>query len=349
MSIFNPKNRVWDVHDPKWGHPECRDRWIGIAPGGPSSDPATSILEDPALSPEEKQERLDTLFRTFTTPSLTDYCDLTIYRDIPGCPLEPETPVSAYVYTPKDLDTDKANAMLYLCGGGMNVCIPEMFPLDEMCEKYQCVGVVPIYRTQVQGKYPAAVNDCHAVYQWMVQNAEMLRIDPDKIVLHGHSAGGTLATGLPFRLRPYGFSPRGVVSIVGITDDRSMYAGARLTNLTWDGPGLTAMCQRWLGDAHAAGRVPPEAFANRATVEECVGYPPLFLHAAEFDPDRDNSRDFVGKVAEAGSFTEFHMWGGVGHNLNSSPAAFCVRLRSLIDENVMDCFRYDLRRPWTEE
>ncbi|MBR3168428.1 MAG: hypothetical protein IKF18_07060 [Erysipelotrichaceae bacterium] len=81
----------------------------------------------------------------------------------------------------------------------------------------------------------------------------------------------------------------------------------------------------------------------------CIDNPPLYLHASEFDPDRDNSRVFAGKVAEAGSFTEFHLWGGVGHNITSSPAPVCQRIRETIDHNVLDAFAYDLRRPWVTE
>ena len=94
--------------------------------------------------------------------------------------------------------------------------------------------------------------------------------------------------------------------------------------------------------------------ANHATVEDYIGYPPLFLHTLEFDPGRDSCREFYGKVVEAKTFAEFHCWPGAHHAspaFNGScvageetPYSKCTKM--IIDKNIEDCFQYDLHRPW---
>lgn len=49
------------------------------------------------------------------------------------------------------------------------------------------------YRLSGQAKYPAAVHDCKAAIRFLRANAEKLGIDPDRIGVWGHSAGGHLA------------------------------------------------------------------------------------------------------------------------------------------------------------
>lgn len=72
------------------------------------------------------------------------------------------------------------------------------------------------YRLTSQGHaFPAALQDVSAAVAWMRANSKRLGIDPDKIVLIGYSAGGTLAlsTGLA-----NGADVAGIVSIAGISD-----------------------------------------------------------------------------------------------------------------------------------
>ena len=56
--------------------------------------------------------------------------------------------------------------------------------------------------------------------------------------------------------------------------------------------------------------VPAEAFPGRATVEECVGLPPTFIHAMINDNGLDQTSEYISKLSAAGVYCEMHAWGG---------------------------------------
>lgn len=141
------------------------------------------------------------------------------------------------------------------------------------------------------------------------------------------------------------------MAITPQTDERvNELLGCRIVNSAWDGPAQRKALKYWLrgnGDDAAVG---PEALANHASAEDCIGYPPVFIHTVEFDPDRDFSREFYVKVLEAKSFAEYHCWGGAHHASTSDLTnPVVIRMQEIIDANTEDLFQYDLRRPWVEE
>jgi acetyl esterase/lipase len=305
MTIIEKKERQIDVSDPKWAHPEVAFTWLPAFEEDPYS-----FYEDENLSYEEKHAVADKLAAAWSStvePLPEDaFCTVEEY-EAPGCPKEPDTSVKVFVYTPKNLTATKTRTLFNIPGGGLYQVVRNDLEACSFSEHLNCIIVFPVYRTSLEGAYPAAINDCHAAYQWMVDNAEKLHVDPDCVVLTGMSSGGHLATAMPFRLMKYGYSPRGVVPRLPMTDDRGFTRSARLFPGMQNFAESNKACRRWLRDSLALSVLGPEAFANRATVEECVGYPPLFLHAAEHDTDRDNSLQFVSKVLEAQSLAEMHL------------------------------------------
>jgi len=86
-------------------------------------------------------------------------------------------------------------------------------------EKYLDAGYTIIaidYRLAPQVKVQQIIEDLGDAYRWVrTEGPELFRIDPDRIAVVGHSAGGYLALVAGFTLKP---SPRAVVSFYGYGD-----------------------------------------------------------------------------------------------------------------------------------
>ena len=246
--------------------------------------------------------------------------------------------------------------LFYIVGGALVSLNPNAYPIEKLCEEHKCVGIVPIYRLSWQAKYPAAINDCHAAYKWMVDNADMLGIHPNKVVLSGSSSGGHLALATGFRLKRYGYDPRGIVTVSAQTDDREKDGPSNYSGV-WDSVEQHDGLLQYMGRNFASNKVGPEAMPNHATVEDCIGYPPVFMHQSELDPDILNNVEFYTKLLKAHSFAEYHVYGGAHHNNGvfsvvkgvGEPNDYSMLVGKIFDTNLEDCFRYDLRRPWVVE
>lgn len=83
--------------------------------------------------------------------------------------------------------------------------------------------VLPDYRLFPEAAWPAYPQDGAAAVAWVRANAARIGVDPRRIALAGHSAGGHIALTLaldPRWLAAHGIAPRdlaGVVSIAGVT------------------------------------------------------------------------------------------------------------------------------------
>lgn len=121
-----------------------------------------------------------------------------IYKEVGGIKLV------AHIFYSGDAQNKKGNpAIAFFHGGGWVFGSPDEF--YGACERYAEKGFVTIsfqYRLSINddGSYPRAgispvesVKDARSAVRWLRENAESLKIDPDKIIVGGQSAGGQLA------------------------------------------------------------------------------------------------------------------------------------------------------------
>ena len=93
-------------------------------------------------------------------------------------------------------------------------------------------SVTVSYRLTSDGhSFPKALTDVREAVSWMRTNADRLGIDPDKIVLVGYSAGGTLAMNVGMKDEP---GIAGIVSVAGISDFASLRATTPYEDLQSD-------------------------------------------------------------------------------------------------------------------
>lgn len=353
MSILDRLNNR--TQGEKWAHPELLDVYNTMECVGNLMD-TTLNSELPFEERRKLNEDMIETVKAMFPPKDETRCTR---HEVPGCPEEPDTPAIVTVTYPEKRRKKNMPCVIYIPGGGLTACMECSFDSIELSDRINAVVVVCEYRTVYNGGgYPETINDVHAAFLWVVEHAEELGINPDKIVIHGASSGGHLSLALCHRLKRYkyhGYEPRGCVALVPICDERAIYPSSK-REISFGGQELYTSSLLWLGDRQSnPAFVPREAFANHATAEECVGLPPTFIHTTEHEVSADADMSYVSKLIQAGVYTDFHVWGGAGHStlgyavIPEDRGAYAQMYLDELTKQITDCIRYDLRRKWIEE
>lgn len=118
-------------------------------------------------------------------------------RDIQG----PGGPIRARLYRPEGCAGQ--GVLVYFHGGGFVSGDLETHdaPLRAVANRSRTTLIAVDYRRAPEHVYPAAHDDCYAALAWVAMHAPELGIDPNKIVVGGDSAGGTLAVAVALMSR----------------------------------------------------------------------------------------------------------------------------------------------------
>lgn len=67
---------------------------------------------------------------------------------------------------------------------------------QKMAFSLNCVVIDIDYKIAPEERFPYALHECYDIVKWAYNNPKLLNIDPERIAVGGHSAGGTLTAGL---------------------------------------------------------------------------------------------------------------------------------------------------------
>jgi acetyl esterase len=232
---------------------------------------------------------------------------------VPGPEGAPD--VRLRIYTPDRL---VAPAAIYdVHGGGFILGAIDMFDGHNLSLARELgVTVVTVdYRLAPEHPYPAGLEDCYAGLVWVAKNADALGIDPDRIAIHGESAGGGLCAALALLARDRG-GPSIAFQYLGVPelDDRLDTPSMRAFTDTpiWNRPNAIVSWDSYLGAGKRGGAdVPIYAAPARAT--DLTGLPPAYVSVMEFDPLRDEGIAYAQALMHAGVSVELHAFPGTFH------------------------------------
>jgi acetyl esterase len=107
----------------------------------------------------------------------------------------PAAEIPVRIYHPRLNRSSSLPAIVYMHGGGF--ISGNLETHDAVCRMLSnhvpAVVVAVDYRLAPENPYPAALDDCYAVLQWVHENATSIKADPKRIAVAGDSAGGNLA------------------------------------------------------------------------------------------------------------------------------------------------------------
>jgi len=156
------------------------------------------------------------------------------------------------------------------------------------------------YRLAPEWPFPACLDDCLAVLQWMQKNGATLGGDGTRIAVGGDSAGGNLAAALVIKARDEGVSPpQAAVLLAPITDfffeQHDSFERLAPLGIVYDTAFIGFIRGAYL--VHGQNWAHPHATPARADLRN---YPPTFIATGTADPLVDDNCAFAQKLRAAG-------------------------------------------------
>ena len=229
-------------------------------------------------------------------------------------------------YVPVTAMAGPLPCLVYFHGGGW--VVGDLATHDHMC-RYLSAGagicVIAVdYRLAPEHPFPAGFEDCLAAVRWVAGSAASLNIDPRRLAVGGDSAGGNLAAAVAIALRDTG-GPLPALQLLiypatDMTADndslRDNAEGYLLTRAAMD------LFTRWYVP-DSAQRSDPRASPRHGTH---AGLPRAFIQTAEYDPLRDEARDYAETLTAAGVAVEYRCYPGMVHGF--------ARMGGIVDAGI---------------
>jgi acetyl esterase/lipase len=227
--------------------------------------------------------------------------------------------VASVVYRPREL-TGPLPTIVDMHGGGYVAGAAHFGGARNMAlaNDLGCMIVSVDYRLAPEAPFPAGLDDCYSVLEWVHAEAEALGVDRTRIALTGDSAGGGLAAALALMARDRGEVPL-VAQILTypMLDDRtasvtktSPFVGEYM----WTPESNCFGWECYLG-APAGSASSPYAAPARAT--DLAGLPPTLIAVGQLDLFVAEDIDYARRLIDAGVPTELHVYSGAFHGFDA--------------------------------
>lgn len=227
---------------------------------------------------------------------------------------------SVRVYQPSDADAPLPG-LLFIHGGGFVLGSVDLE--HQVCvDLARTLGVVVAsvdYRLAPEHPYPAGLEDCYAALQLL---AGLPEVDPQRVAVHGQSAGGCLAAAVALLARDRGGPALCFQSLdVPVIDDRLETASMRSPG-PWPMWSPRQAATSW--QLYLDGQ-PADQYAAPGRADDLSGLPPAYVVTCELDPLRDEGIAYATRLMAAGVRVELHCWPGTFHGVQIVPDAAIVR------------------------
>lgn len=224
----------------------------------------------------------------------------------------PAGPIPIRLYRPTT--AGRQPVLVYFHGGGLVMGSNHSFePLArELARASGAVVAAVDYRLAPAAPPPAQFDDAYVATEWVWAQAHDLDVDPDRLVVVGDSAGGSLAAAVALAARDHGGPPLAAQVLLYPGLDRDM--GAPSITAMPDAPLLSLddivymheIVDRVAGTPHSPYQVP--AYAT-----DVSGLPPAIVVTGECDPIRDWGERYATRLRDAGVQTTVTRYPGMYH------------------------------------
>ncbi len=216
------------------------------------------------------------------------------------------------IYYPANFDEQPLPIVFYLHGGGWTVGGGDALEgtYKTYCAATRCIVVTPDYRLAPEHKFPAAIEDCWDVAQWLASSAQSIGGDADRIVIAGESAGGNLAAAVSALARDHKtasyLAQILVYPVLDLAGDTPSFLNAQDT--------VTRDKLRWYMNSYLKSDANIEdPLASPLRAKSFEGLPRTVMITGGDEPSIDEIEQYVDKLREAGVEIEYHRLEGWPH------------------------------------
>ncbi|CAN5217786.1 alpha/beta hydrolase [soil metagenome] len=216
-------------------------------------------------------------------------------------------------YTPRGL-TGVASTLFFLHGGGWMYGSLESH--DGICrylaEEAQVRVIAVDYRLAPEHPFPAGFEDAWAAYEWVIEHAKGIGVDPTRVAVGGDSAGGNFAAVIAQEAVRRGVQAPAFQLLIYPATDFTVERPSRATYS--EGYYLSA---KFMEQARENYLVGDEDLADRRLSPLCHdarGVAPAYVVTAGFDPLRDEGKAYADALGDAGVPVEYVCHEGLIHS-----------------------------------
>ncbi|MBA4176377.1 MAG: alpha/beta hydrolase [Leptothrix sp. (in: Bacteria)] len=200
--------------------------------------------------------------------------------------------------------------LLLLHGGSFAFRFPNTHAAfaARLCRRLQARALVPDYRLVPEHPFPAAPDDCQAVYRWLLANG----CDPAGLVLVGDSAGGNLVLVTLHRCVREGDALPACAVLLSPAVDCTLESRSMFENDAFDP--VVRLANLLLLRRHYVPT--PQLYTDpdvSPLFADFTRFPPLFLQAGRTELLRDEAVRTAEKAHAAGVDVELELWPDTVH------------------------------------
>jgi len=205
--------------------------------------------------------------------------------------------------------------LLYLHGGAFMFRFPRTHSgmAARWCRRLGARALMVDYRLAPEHRFPAAPDDCHQAYRWLLA----LGIEPRHIVIAGDSAGGNLALVTLHRIEAAGEPMPACAVLISPAVDFTLTSKSLVTNEKRDPmftlAGLIALRGLYASPKHYLDPSVSPLYADY------TGFPPLLFQAGDLEVLRDESMRAADRANAAGVKVELEIWKDMAHVFQALP------------------------------
>jgi acetyl esterase/lipase len=223
-------------------------------------------------------------------------------------------PLGVRIYTPLGARISLLPGLIYFHGGGLVAgTLATHDAIGRALANSSACRVVSVdYRLAPEHPFPAALDDALAAVTHIGAHAAEFGIDGMRLGICGDSAGGTLAAATVQAVARIG-SPRLALQVLicpildysRSTDSKRDFASGYLVD--------QATLDHDLLHYAPPGTDPANPRISPLRADDVAGLPRTLIHTAEFDPLRDEGRDYFERLARAQSEVSYTCHPGMIH------------------------------------